>query len=263
MKHTFFRHLMLGLSAVAVMWVGLASAEDNAPETPEQIIEARLLEIAKDATLGPITPTVIEGLYRVQIIGGPEVFITGNGDHVILGDMYEVTSAGLVPLQDPYLQRARQEYVANLKLEETINFAPEGDVKAIVYVYTDVDCGYCRRLHSQVASYREMGVKKSGYNDLGIEIRYLAYPRAGIGSPSAAKLESAWCAEDRNQAMDDLKNLRNVPTATCDNPIAEQFTKGAQLGVNATPAILLPDGRLRLGYLPPEQLLQFIEEGSQ
>src|SRR5690606_27831800 len=109
-----------------------------------------LLEIAKDATLGPISPTVIEGLYRVQIIGGPEVFITGTGDHVIMGDMYEVTSAGLVPLQDPYLMRARKEFVANLKLEETINFAPEGETKEVVYVFTDVDCGYCRRLHSQI-----------------------------------------------------------------------------------------------------------------
>jgi len=231
--------------------------------TPEAIIEQKLKGLTNGAPLGPINPSVLEGLYRVQIVGGPAVLITGDGEHVFMGDLYEVTDAGLVPVQDPYLLEARQKFVADLELSETINFAPEGETRAVAYVFTDVDCGYCRRLHSHINSYDEMGEKKPGYNDLGIEIRYLAYPRAGADSPSAAKLESAWCAPDRKQVMNDLKNLRNVKPHTCDNPVAEQFRTGGELGVNATPAILLPDGRLLLGYMPPENLLQAIEQGDQ
>lgn len=248
------------LSTAALAEDGVAA---SGADSPQAVIEQKLKQLTKGAELGPINPSLVEGLYSVQVIGGPALLITADGEHVIMGDMYEVTDAGLVPVQDPYLAEARQEFVASLDPDETINFAPEGETKAVAYVFTDVDCGYCRRLHSHIQSYDEMGAKKPGYKDLGIEIRYLAYPRAGVGSPSAAKLESAWCAKDPQAALDDLKNLRNVKPATCDNPIAEQFRKGGALGVNATPAILLPDGRLRLGYMPPEELLQYIEQGAQ
>lgn len=261
MKH--FSLLLASLLAAAFFCLPSLAQDDAEAPAPEVIIEQKLKALTNGAQLGPINPSAVEGLYRVQVIGGPAVLITGDGEHVVMGDLYQVTDAGLVPVQDPYLIEARQEFVASLEPSDTINFAPEGEARAVVYVFTDVDCGYCRRLHSQMHSYDEMGANKPGYNDLGIEIRYLAYPRAGADSPSAAKLESAWCAKDPQAALDDLKNLRNVKPAKCDNPIAEQFRKGGELGVNGTPAILLPDGRLLVGYMPPEKLLQSIEQGTE
>lgn len=239
-----------------------AEVESATSQTPEQTIKAQLDKITGGAPLGPVRPSVIEGLYSVQVIGGPSLMVTADGQHAIMGDAYEVTAEGLVPVQDPYLINSRKEFVSSLKEGDTINFTPADGTKHVAYVFTDVDCGYCRRLHSQMHEYRERGEKIPGYNDLGIEIRYLAYPRAGANSPSAAKLESAWCAAEPTKALDKLKNLEEIAPASCDAPIEQQFLKGGELGVTGTPSILLPDGRLFVGYLPPEKLLQSIEQGE-
>jgi thiol:disulfide interchange protein DsbC len=125
----------------------------------------------------------------------------------------------------------------------------------VVYVFTDVDCGFCRRLHHHIQAYKDQGVDKPGYSDLGIEIRYLAYPRAGANSPSGDKLVTAWCAKDKQQTMDRLKNLQPVATAKCpNNPVAEQLRLGAEMGVTGTPAMLLADGTMIGGYVSPEEL---------
>lgn len=255
--------LALGLSA-ALTTVAYAEEASSAasPEaaSPEATIKQALTALTDGAQLGAIRPAAIDGLYNVQIIGGPAVIISADGKHLIMGEMFDVTDTGLAPVQDPYLLNSRREFISSLGEHDSIKFAPEGETKHVAYVFTDVDCGYCRRLHSQMHSYNEMGASKPGYNDLGIEIRYLAYPRAGANSPSAAKLESAWCADDQKAALDKLKNLESVEPATCDNPVERQYLKGGEMGVTGTPAILLPDGRLFVGYQPPEQLLQTIEK---
>ncbi|MCP8898007.1 thioredoxin fold domain-containing protein [Gilvimarinus xylanilyticus] len=247
------RTSIAALAFAACASVAQDSAEapaNDASQPPEQVIKAQLDMITGGAQLGPVRPSVIEGLYNVQVIGGPSLMVSADGKYAIMGDAYTFTAAGLEPVQDPYLLNARKEFVSSLKPGDTIDFAPDDETKHVAYVFTDVDCGYCRRLHSQM----------DDYNDEGIEIRYLAYPRAGENSPSAAKLESAWCADDPNAALDKLKNLEDVEPASCDAPIAQQFLKGGELGVTGTPSILLPDGRLFVGYLPPDRLLQNIEQ---
>lgn len=254
----------LALSVSAVLTAGVYAQDekpDQATPSHEVLIKESLHKLTGGAQLGAIRPAVIDGLYKVQVVGGPAVLISADGKHVVMGEVFNVTENGLAPVQDPYLVNSRLEFIAGLDESETIKFAPEGETKHVAYVFTDVDCGYCRRLHSQMHGYNEMGEKKPGYNDLGIEIRYLAYPRAGVGSPSAAKLESAWCADDPHTALDKLKNLESVKPATCDaSPVEKHYRKGGELGVTGTPAILLPDGRLIVGFQPPEKLLQTIEQ---
>ncbi|MDO3387001.1 thioredoxin fold domain-containing protein [Gilvimarinus sp. SDUM040013] len=258
-KRLRFSFMACALASVAT----IAQAQEATESTPEEAISAALKQIVGDAQLGPIRPSVVDGLYTVQVVGGPTLMVTPDGKYAVMGDTYEITPGGLAAVQDPYLQNARKEFLANLEVTESINFAPEEGAKHVAYVFTDVDCGYCRRLHSQLHEYRERGELKPGYNDLGIEIRYLAYPRAGANSPSAAKLESAWCADNQQEALDKLKSLQEVEPKSCEaSPVARQYVKGGELGVNATPAILLPDGRFFLGYLPPERLLNTITEGE-
>src|SRR5690606_13363610 len=124
-------------------------------------------------------------------------------------------------------------------------FKPKGKPKAVVSVFTDVDCGYCRKLHKEVPQ----------LNAMGIEVRYLAYPRAGIGSESYQKLVTIWCAKDRQTAMTRFKNGEHVATSTCkDNPISDQYTLGDKMGVNGTPALVKVDGELIPGYMPADDL---------
>jgi thiol:disulfide interchange protein DsbC len=215
------------------------------PSVEETILNK--LELARpDLQYNRPKPSPFPGLYQVQIPNGPILYITADGEKFIIGDSYTVGNPGegFDPLEDPEIIEARKKALLTLDAKQSIVFKPQTKTKAVVYVFTDVDCGYCRKLHGEMKS----------YNDLGIEIRYLAFPRAGIPSPAADKLVSAWCAKDRQAAISKLKKLENIPNATCDNPVAAHFELGGRLGVNATPALLLPNGALVLGALPPADL---------
>jgi thiol:disulfide interchange protein DsbC len=162
-------------------------------------------------------------------------------------DMYQIQPGGFVNLQD--LERKELRVTAAKALDEhpedLIVYSPKGEVKGVVNVFTDVDCGFCQKLHLEIAE----------LNELGIELRYLAYPRAGLQSASYDKIASAWCAKDQNTAMDKLKTRQPLEIDVCDdNPVASHFALGGDLGVTGTPALLLADGTLLPGYLPAKEL---------
>lgn len=247
---------LLGFTGSACISVPIASAQGELlkRKTTEETILEKLRQARPDINFGEPRPAVIKGLYQVQVPGGPLLFVTPEGDKFIAGEVFGIDASGFSKIEDPYVIEERKKALASLNSKESIVFKPKGKTKAVVYVFTDIDCGYCRKLHSQMHAYNEGGQEKPGYNDLGIEIRYLAYPRAGIPSPSADKLISTWCAKDKQDAMTKLKAGQTVANAVCDNPVAKQFQLGGQLGVNGTPALFLPDGKLMPGYLPPEEL---------
>jgi thiol:disulfide interchange protein DsbC len=120
--------------------------------------------------------------------------------------------------------------------------------KATISVFTDVDCGYCRKLHLEVPE----------LNARGIEVRYLAFPRQGTTSPSFDKLVSAWCAADRNDAITRLKRGETIPRKSCANPVERQYVLGHQMGVEGTPAIIFEDGSLHPGYAPAADLAKLL-----
>jgi len=142
----------------------------------------------------------------------------------------------------------RQALMASVDVHDMVVFPAGGERKAIINVFTDVDCGYCRKLHQEVPE----------LNELGVEVRYLAYPRAGIGSRSYEKIVSAWCSDDRKGAITALKAGEEIPDSNCTNPVASQYELGHEVGVSGTPAIVLEDGRLLPGYMPADQLVQAI-----
>jgi thiol:disulfide interchange protein DsbC len=117
-------------------------------------------------------------------------------------------------------------------------------------VFTDIDCGYCRKLHAQMEE----------YNANGIAINYMAFPRAGIGSRSYEKAVSVWCADDQQAAMTLAKAGSDPDPKQCDNPIAEQYQLGLSMGVSGTPNMMTQSGQLIPGYVPPEQLRERLEK---
>ena len=174
------------------------------------------------------------------------VYGTADARFLFTGDMYAVEGEGFVNLTDGIRAERRRGLLGELREEDAIVFSPAGERKAYVNVFTDVDCGYCRKLHQEMAE----------INALGIEVRYLAYPRAGKDSDSYHKIVSAWCANDPHRAMTELKLGQNIPRRTCANPVEAQMDLGNQLGVNGTPALLTEDGRLIPGYLPAASLAE-------
>lgn len=130
-----------------------------------------------------------------------------------------------------------------------IVYAPK-QVKHTVTIFTDIDCPYCRKLHKEMQSYL----------DAGIEVRYLAFPRAGAGSESYKKAVSVWCAKNREEAMTRAKRGETVKSESCKHPVDRHLALVQRLGVNATPTIFLENGRRIPGYVPAQRLLQILEQ---
>lgn len=212
------------------------------------VVEERMREIAPNAESIAVSETPIEGILQVQI-GGEVVYTTLDGRYMLQGRMIDLdTRADLTELAK---SGARLELMEGIDESKQIAFEPaEADYELIVF--TDIDCGYCRKLHSEIEA----------YNAQGIGIRYMAFPRAGIGSESYNKFVSAWCADDQQGALTDAK-LGNTPEPLqCDNPIAEQYQLGVALGVTGTPALLMNDGQLIPGYVPPDKLRARLDQMS-
>ena len=214
------------------------SAQDH-----EKVLEP-LKKLRPDFKFESVEPSQVEGIYKANIERGPTIYLTEDGRYFFAGDFFEVGDTGLINIAEKELESERKGLLAEVALDDMIIFGAENK-KAHIYVFTDVDCYYCQKLHREM---EEM-------NSLGIEVRYLAYPRAGIGSPSYNKVASAWCAEEPNEALTRLKAGKEIPENVCEgNPIAAQYDLGGRLGVSGTPALVTEDGKLFPGYKPAEQL---------
>jgi thiol:disulfide interchange protein DsbC len=262
MRNIMIKKYLLGVIALCssslLMAQALPAAKDTvgavSSKTVEETILSRLQQARPDMKFSSVRPSPFAGLYQVQMVGGPLLYITPEADKFISGDVFTVEAKGFAKYEDPQVIADRKKLLASVDAKDAIVFKAKGQTKAVVYVFTDVDCGYCRKLNSEMNTYNDQGQQKLGYTDLGIEIRYLAFPRAGIPSPSADKWITAWCSKDKQKAMTLLKEDQPVPAATCKNPVAAQFELGGKLGVNGTPALWMPNGELVPGYLPPADL---------
>lgn len=205
-----------------------------------------------------IEQTDWEGVYMVVLTGGHVIYVRKDSKMLLRGDMLKLDDDGdgITNLTEKVRNTAAASQLKSIKTSDLISFKPKGEVKGIVYAFTDVDCGYCRKLHQEVQA----------MNDLGIELRYLAFPRGGENSPAYRKMVNAWCAKDRKQAIGDLKNGKEISTSiegkqpkdACAKLVDQQYELGVKMGVNGTPAIFLEDGRAIPGYRPAADLAQIM-----
>ena len=218
---------------------------------------ASTTDVSKDAilkqtltdTLGvdviSLAPSPIEGLVQVLTDRGV-LYVTQDGSKLIHGNMYDMTNR-MKNLTEAALAGPRVDMLKPFEPDMLVYKAK--NEKHVVTIFTDVDCGYCRKLHNEMA----------GYNNLGITVRYLAFPRKGVPSQNADEMQAVWCAKDPLQAMTDAKSGKNIKAASCKVDIAKQYHLGQSFGVNGTPAIVLSNGVMVPGYQPPEDLLKTIE----
>ena len=226
-----------------------AGAKSQAPASDLLIrkrIEALVAKVVPGRELISVSKAPFGNMYQVNMTGNLSLLISKKGDYLVVGDLYSVNGDTVVNLSDNARSNWRLAELGRVKRRDMIIFSPpKNKIKRHVFIFTDVDCGYCRKLHQQADS----------YNRLGIELRYLAYPRAGVGSATYNKMVSAWCAKDSGQKLTQLKNGQNVSQRLCvDNPVADQFELGQRLGINGTPAIFTDRGQMFPGYLPPDEL---------
>jgi thiol:disulfide interchange protein DsbC len=179
--------------------------------------------------------------FREAIVGGQTLYVSDDGRYMLQGSLYDLDAKR--DMSEASLAKLRRELLKTIPVKDRIVFAP-ANPKYTVSVFTDVECGFCRKLHSQIAD----------YNREGIEVQYLAFPRMGLGSPDFQKMVNVWCAADRKQALTDAKNGRDVPTRNCKNPVTMEYDVGQRVGLAGTPLIVAADGTAMPGYMPPKEL---------
>lgn len=226
--------------------LGAASVSCLAADNAEQRIRDSLKVYNPGAVIDRVTPSPLPGYYEV-VSGGNIVYVSADGKYMFAGDLYELTTRkDLTDVRRTTLHKAALEQVGD---DKHIVFKAK-EPKHEVSVFTDIDCGYCRKLHSQIAD----------YNAAGITVKYLFFPRAGLNSDSYKKAVSVWCAADRNQALTEAKGGKDPDLEkTCSNPIAEEYQLGMKIGVNGTPAVYAEDGSQIGGYLPPDKMREKLD----
>ena len=224
----------------------LPALNSLAQEAEERMATALSGFAGQPIAIESIRPSPAPGLSEVQIENGPMLYATDDGAYFFLnGDLHQADGDGAINLTEERRSVGRREQMASVSVADMVVFTPEGETLDYVSVFTDVTCFYCQKLHREVDQ----------LNAIGIEVRYLAFPRGGIDSDGAKKLATAWCAEDQQTTLTELKAGVELPLNECaDNPIAAQYQLGKDLGVSGTPAIVTSTGLLIPGYRPAADL---------
>lgn len=228
-----------GLLATSVALLPVAQAD------PAERLAETLSVNGQSMPVERVRETPLEGFYEVTLSSGETFYSNAEGSHFLVGDLYENAERGLVNLTEQRRNAERSARLAAVPESERVIYRGTGESRAKLVVFTDTTCPYCRQLHEEVPR----------LNEMGIEVHYLAFPRSGLGSPGGRQLQQVWCADNPTEAMSAAKREEALTgAADCDNPVEEQYHLGMQLGVQGTPAIVLPDGRLVPGYVPAERL---------
>ena len=237
------RARQLWMPLMCALWITGASAQ----EVEDRMGAALSAFAGQPIGIESVRPSPAPGIVEVQVINGPLLYATEDGGYFFLnGDLHQVSEAGAVNLTEERRSLARKEQLAAVSLEDMVVFSPKGETRDYVSVFTDVTCFYCQKLHREVDQ----------LNAKGVEVRYLAFPRGGINSDGAKKLATAWCADDQQTTLTELKAGVDLPVNDCaDSPIAAQYQLGQEMGVSGTPAIITSSGMMIPGYRPAADLI--------
>jgi thiol:disulfide interchange protein DsbC len=256
---------LLSATLTAVLHLGVAQAQAGAANTPagapatatataqpaavKADPRAAIVKKLGGIRLEDVRMSPVSGIYEVT--RDAEIsYLSADGRYAILGDMIDLDSDDNV--SESRRRNIRARIIETVPESEMLVFSPK-DPKYTITVFTDIDCGYCRRLHSQIAE----------YNRLGIRVRYLFFPRSGPGTESWHKAESVWCAANRNDALTRAKNGETIKSPKCPTPIIQRdFDLGQKLAVDGTPAIFLSSGEMLAGYAPPGQLVKYLNSAK-
>ena len=230
------------IKVLIVSLFGLVLSYVNADEAA---IRQAMTKSMPSVKVDSVKPAVVKGLFEV-VVGANIYYVSEDGKYLLQGRLVDV--AARKDLTEEKLNVTRKLAIEKMGQANMIVFKPK-ITKYTVTIFTDIDCGYCRKLHSEIDQYLAQG----------ITIQYLFFPRAGKGSDSYNKAVSVWCAEDRNAALTAAKKDQKLPEKTCTNPIDRHMQLAAEFDVKGTPMIISENGNVYPGYLPAKQLVEALE----
>lgn len=233
---------------IMLLLAPLAATAQTADDAAAEEILKLLTSTQPGIIVESIAQSPVPGLYEVHIQNGQALYVSADARYLIPGDLYQSTPEGLVNLGENRRNELRKEKIAALDEADMIIYEPEGERKATLTVFTDVDCPYCRKLHAEIEA----------LNGYGIAVRYLAFPRTGLDTDIHHKMVSTWCADDPKAMLTSAKRGGTVPENNCDTQVEEQFQLGREVGVTGTPALVFEDGTIMPGYVPADTLAQYL-----
>ena len=238
-------------AVIGLMMMTSALAENQEKAKTDAEVEAYIRAQLGALPVQSVKPAPIPGMYEV-IVGGQIAYFSADMKSLIEGDIVDYEKR--VNLTDQTRNKLSAAAFDGMKKKDYLAFTPKSGAKYVLNVFTDVDCGFCRKLHKEVPA----------LNEKGVEVRYFLYPRAGLASNSAKKLENIWCAKDKQTAMTRVKSGKSVESKTCKNPIKEHIALGQQVGLTGTPLIFTGNGSRINGYRPADQLYaQLLTEAAE
>ena len=237
------------LFALFPLLLAIVGATAQADEINDRLI-ARMAKLFPKEKVSDISPSPVAGLYEVML-GASLFYVSADARYVIRGDIIDLDAHENI--SDVRRSHARQQVFARLDPKSYIEFPSRlPTAKKTLYVFTDVDCGYCRKMHKEVGA----------LNQAGITVRYLAFPRSGLKGASFDKATAVWCAADRQSAITAAKRDEPVNSPQCANPVAQQYELGQSMGVTGTPAVYTEKGEQIGGYVPAGELIKMVEDGK-
>lgn len=226
--------------------VSLAASGDPVPKAALATLRSSIEVPGAGLSVESARYSELPGMVEVQFKDGPLVYASEEGTFFIIGDLYAVEPDGYVNLAEQRRDTERQASLATVPRDDMIVFPARGETRGHITVFTDTTCFYCQKLHKEVPE----------LNRRGVEVRYLAYPRSGMGSDGFRQLATAWCATDPQETLTRMKNRETVADNICaGNPVAQQYALGQEMGVRGTPAIVTADGQMIPGYRPVDELI--------
>ncbi|MEO7385792.1 MAG: DsbC family protein [Gammaproteobacteria bacterium] len=229
--------------SLALLTAATAADQSAATPDPRAALAAKFPEIKPEQ----VVASPVQGLYEVRI-GSKLAYVSADGRYLIQGEIIDLSNDQ--NLTESRREGMRRDVLASVSESSMVVFSPPNPISTVT-VFTDIDCGYCRKLHKQIAD----------YNAKGIKVRYMFFPRSGPGTDSWAKAERVACAPDRREALTRSKLGEVLKDKACKpNPVAQHYNIGRDFGLQGTPAIVLESGELIGGYLDPTELSKYIAE---
>lgn len=220
-----------------------------APGSADAKAIAAIRQLSSQVVIDKVGPAPMPG-YREVVVSGQVLYVSDDGRYLMQGALLDMQTKR--DMAQATLASVRKDLLAQVPKSERIIFSPPNP-KYTVAIFTDVECGYCRKMHADIAE----------YNKLGIGFEYLAYPRMGPGSPDFAKMEAVWCSKDRPKALTEAKGDRAVKSERCTSPVMRHYDIGRRSGLTGTPLIVAANGMSPPGYLPPAELLRWLDANAK
>ena len=225
----------------------VASAEEPVVTDQLSAIKSQLQNMLTNASDAVITPTPISGVYQIQV-GMTVVYMSQDGQYLLNGSLVELKS--LENLTEKAKAGTRKEMMAAVPASSMIIYPAKGGEEHFLTVFTDIDCAFCGKLHKEIPA----------LNKAGITVRYISYPRTGLGSPSYHKAVSVWCAKYPAEEMNRAMRREKIEKRNCVNPVKDHLMYARRFEVNGTPNIVLDNGEMLPGYVPAKELIKIFKQ---